>query len=73
MNAGTTGLVLNDSLECRKEACKIINAAFELDIDCEIYEELTKSEEEVNEDVRDEETMITEETKVEEGANNDDN
>lgn len=35
MNTGTTGLVLRDSLQCRQDACNIINSAFGLQIWCE--------------------------------------
>lgn len=35
MNTGTTGLVLRDSLQCRQDACNIINSIFGLQIWCE--------------------------------------
>ena len=35
MNTGTTGLVLRDSLQCRQDACNLINAYFGLSIWCE--------------------------------------
>ena len=35
MNTGTTGLVLRDSLQCRQDACRIINTYFGLQIWCE--------------------------------------
>ena len=35
MNTGTTGLVLRDSLQCRQDACNIINSIWGLDIWCE--------------------------------------
>ena len=35
MNTGTTGLILRDSLQCRQDACNIINSYFGLQIWCE--------------------------------------
>lgn len=35
MNTGNTGLVLRDSLQCRQDACNLINAYFGLSIWCE--------------------------------------
>ena len=35
MNTGTTGLILRDSLQCRQDACNIINSVFGLQIWCE--------------------------------------
>lgn len=35
MNTGTTGLILRDSLQCRQDACNIINSIWGLDIWCE--------------------------------------
>jgi hypothetical protein len=34
MNTGTTGLVLRDSLQCRQDACMIINSVWGLDMWC---------------------------------------
>lgn len=34
MNAGNTGLVLRDSLQCRQDACTIINSIWGLDVWC---------------------------------------
>ena len=34
MNTGNTGLVLRDSLQCRQDACNIINSVWDLDIWC---------------------------------------
>lgn len=38
MNTGNTGLVLQDSLKCRQDACDIINSIWDLDIWCEASE-----------------------------------
>lgn len=35
MNTGSTGLILRDSLQCRQDACNIINSVFGLQIWCE--------------------------------------
>ena len=35
MNTGTTGLILRDSLQCRQDACNIINSVWGLNIWCE--------------------------------------
>lgn len=35
MNTGTTGLILRDSLQCRQDACNIINSIWGLDMWCE--------------------------------------
>ena len=41
MNTGNTGLVLRDSLQCRQDACNIINSYFGLQIWCEPSEVIT--------------------------------
>ena len=38
MNTGNTGLVLQDSLKCRQDACSIINSVWDLDMWCEASE-----------------------------------
>jgi hypothetical protein len=41
MNTGTTGLILRDSLQCRQDACNIINSIWGLNIWCEPTEVIT--------------------------------
>lgn len=41
MNTGTTGLILRDSLQCRQDACNIINSIWGLDMWCEPTEVIT--------------------------------
>jgi hypothetical protein len=38
MNTGNTGLILQDSLKCRQDACDIINSVWDLDVWCEASE-----------------------------------
>ena len=42
MNTGTTGLILRDSLQCRQDACNIINSIWGLNIWCEPSEVITQ-------------------------------
>lgn len=41
MNTGTTGLILRDSLQCRQDACNIINSIWGLDMWCMPSEVIT--------------------------------
>lgn len=42
MNTGTTGLILRDSLQCRQDACNIINSIWGLDVWVEPSEVITQ-------------------------------